>query len=168
LLFSANRWEAAGGMLSALGRGQHLVVDRYAYSGVAFSGSKVLPAGAAPLSLEWAGNSDRGLPAPDLVIFLDISLEAAAKRGSFGAERYETQEIQKRVREAFTALRTQAAAAPAAAASSSDAPAVFGAGVPWVVVDAAGTQDEVAAQIEARAREAIDRVTKEQPPIRFL
>jgi dTMP kinase len=161
LLFSANRWEAASGMLSALERGQHLVVDRYAYSGVAFSSSKV--AASPPLTLDWAAASDRGLPAPDVVLFLDISREAAEARGGFGQERYETTEIQERVRAAFTKLRLQAAEP----ATDGKAPA-FGAGVPWRVVDAGRSRDEVAADILRLAQETIERVAKEQAPIRYL
>eukprot|EP00968_Pinguiococcus_pyrenoidosus_P013746 scaffold1245_cov252-Pinguiococcus_pyrenoidosus.AAC.9 len=47
LLFSANRWECAAGIREALAQGQHVVCDRYAYSGVAFSASK------EGLTLEW-------------------------------------------------------------------------------------------------------------------
>jgi dTMP kinase len=37
LLFAANRWEKKADILSALRAGTHVVMDRYAYSGVAFS-----------------------------------------------------------------------------------------------------------------------------------
>lgn len=47
---------------------------------------------------------DIGLPKPDLCIFLDISLEEAAARGEFGKERYETNEMQERVRALFGEL----------------------------------------------------------------
>ena len=39
LLFSANRWERKNELISALEAGQHVIVDRYAFSGVAFTGS---------------------------------------------------------------------------------------------------------------------------------
>ena len=32
---------------------------------------------------------DRGLPAPDAVIYLELSVEDAMARGGFGGERYE-------------------------------------------------------------------------------
>jgi dTMP kinase len=35
---------------------------------------------------------------PDLVCFLDVSAEEAAKRGGFGAERYENKDFQDKVR----------------------------------------------------------------------
>ena len=40
LLFSANRWEQQYQMLQDLSNGITLVVDRYAYSGVAFTAAK--------------------------------------------------------------------------------------------------------------------------------
>ncbi|KAI9173294.1 Thymidylate kinase [Blastocladiella emersonii ATCC 22665] len=94
LLFSRNRWEAVENMRSLLDQGVTLVVDRYAYSGVAFSAAK-------GLDLEWCKRPDVGLPRPDLVLYLDIAPEAAAKRGGFGQERYETGSMQTRVRDLF-------------------------------------------------------------------
>lgn len=40
LLFSANRWELVDKMKSMLNAGVSLIVDRYAYSGVAYSAAK--------------------------------------------------------------------------------------------------------------------------------
>jgi len=57
------------------------------------------------LSLEWARTCDVGLPAPDIVIFLDLELEEAQKRGGFGNEKYEKREMQLRVRELFLGLK---------------------------------------------------------------
>jgi thymidylate kinase len=42
------------------------VSDRYAYSGVAFSSAK------DGLSLEWCQQPDAGLPAPDLLLHLEL------------------------------------------------------------------------------------------------
>ena len=72
LLFSANRWEAAKALKTRLGAGETLVCDRYAFSGVAFTAAK------GTLDLEWCKNPDRGLPAPDAVIYLDVSSVAPA------------------------------------------------------------------------------------------
>ena len=41
LLFSANRWELAERMESLLVQGQSIVLDRYVYSGVAYTSAKV-------------------------------------------------------------------------------------------------------------------------------
>lgn len=77
LLFSANRWEAVPTLEETLSGGTTIVCDRYAYSGVAFSSSKPNLAN----ELEWCKSCDVGLPAPDAVIFLDITQEQAEKRG---------------------------------------------------------------------------------------
>lgn len=56
------------------------------------------------LSLDWAWQPEIGLPRPDLCLFLSISADEAAKRGGFGAERYENEAMQTRVRELFRNL----------------------------------------------------------------
>ncbi|KAI1297627.1 hypothetical protein EDD11_007020 [Mortierella claussenii] len=100
LLFSANRWEAMQAIRRKLLSGTHLVVDRYAYSGVAFSTAK-------GLDLTWCKNPDRGLIRPDLTFFLDLPTHEAEKRGGFGEERYEKRELQERVREVFLQLKSK-------------------------------------------------------------
>lgn len=84
LLFSANRWEAASTLTQHLKQGTTVVCDRYAYSGVAFSAAKVEHAsGKRILDLEWCQAPDKGLPAPDCVIFLDLTQEQAEQRGGY-------------------------------------------------------------------------------------
>ncbi|KAF9434910.1 hypothetical protein BGZ76_007214 [Entomortierella beljakovae] len=100
LLFSANRWEAMHSVKRKLLSGTHLVVDRYAYSGVAFSTAK-------GLNLTWCKNPDRGLIRPDLTFFLDLPTSEAERRGGFGDERYETRELQERVRKVFLELKSK-------------------------------------------------------------
>ncbi|KAF9031250.1 thymidylate kinase-like protein [Hymenopellis radicata] len=97
LLFSANRWELASTLISQLNDGITIICDRYAFSGIAFSAAKGLP-------LSWCRAPDVGLPRPDLVVFLDISAEAARARGGYGAERYEKEELQEKVRGVFGVL----------------------------------------------------------------
>ena len=77
LLFSANRWEAAPKLQQTIEAGSTIICDRYAYSGVAFSSAKP----DANLSLEWCQAPDVGLPAPDVVIFLELQPEQAQQRG---------------------------------------------------------------------------------------
>ncbi|KAG7456599.1 hypothetical protein MATL_G00237560 [Megalops atlanticus] len=60
LLFSANRWELEPLIREKLQQGISLVVDRYAFSGVAFTSAK------PGFSLQWCMNPDIGLPKPDL------------------------------------------------------------------------------------------------------
>ena len=93
LLFSANRWEKAAALEAKLAEGTTLVVDRYAFSGVAFTAAKKVPG----LGLEWCKAPDAGLPAPDAVMLLAVTPEVAAARGGYGAERYERKEIQEEV-----------------------------------------------------------------------
>jgi len=100
LLFSANRWEQSDGIEAKLAAGCNLICDRYAYSGVAFTSAK-------GLDLEWCKNCDRGLPAPDCIIYLDMPIEEAAKRGKFGEERYEKIDFQKKVRGQFLTLQAE-------------------------------------------------------------
>lgn len=98
LLFSANRWEMVPQMKQKLEQGINLVVDRYAFSGVAFTSAK------PGFSLEWCRNPDVGLPKPDLVMFLQLNPSVAANRGEFGTERYETSTFQHTVHRRFEEL----------------------------------------------------------------
>lgn len=83
LLFSANRWEAADSIVQTLHSGTTILCDRYAYSGVAFSSAKGGSSSNNKLSVDWCQGPDRGLPAPDCVIFLDLSPEQARERGGY-------------------------------------------------------------------------------------
>lgn len=110
-----------------------MVVDRYHYSGIVYSAAK----DKADLSLKWARDPEVGLPRPDICLFLDIAPEAAAKRGGFGGERYETSAIQERVRELFYEIM-----------GTSD-------GLDIQVVDAARSIEEVAADIMERVKDVM-------------
>ncbi len=57
------------------------------------------------MGFEWCKEADKGLPAPDLVLFLDLPVEEASKRGEFGKERYEKVEFQKEVKNAYSKLK---------------------------------------------------------------
>ena len=50
---------------------------------------------------------DSGLPEPDLVFFLNLSVCDAEKRGGYGKERYENKEFQEQVHKNFLELKTQ-------------------------------------------------------------
>ena len=101
LLFAANRWEKKALMERKLASGVTLVCDRYSYSGCAFTAAK----GVDGLDLEWCRAPEVGLPRPDALMYLELSLEDAAKRGGFGEERYETTEMQRAVKASFEAMR---------------------------------------------------------------
>ena len=53
LLFSANRWELEKEIKSKLYDGEIVIIDRYAYSGVAYSSAK-------GLDTNWCKSSDKG------------------------------------------------------------------------------------------------------------
>jgi dTMP kinase len=55
--------------------------------------------------ITWLSFSQAGLPAPDALIYLTMSVEDAATRGGFGEERYETIDMQRRVNEMFSVLQ---------------------------------------------------------------
>ncbi|KAM4121970.1 hypothetical protein ACJW30_01G045800, partial [Castanea mollissima] len=97
LLFSANRWEKRSLMETKLKTGTTLIVDRYSYSGVAFSSAK-------GLGDEWCKAPEIGLLAPDLVLYLDRQPEKAAERGGYGGEKYEQLEFQRKVAQCYQVL----------------------------------------------------------------
>lgn len=74
-----------------LARGDVVIFDRYAYSGVAYSAAK-------GLGLEWCKSCEVGLPAPDQVVLLKVDTAAAATRPGYGGELYEKKDMQEKVR----------------------------------------------------------------------
>lgn len=98
LLFALNRWETKLDMEKMLHEGVTLIVDRYSYSGIAYSVAK-------GLDFEWCKTSEIGLLKPDLVLLLTMSVSAISKRGGFGEERYEVPEFQHHVMEVFKQLK---------------------------------------------------------------
>lgn len=76
-------------------------MDRYAFSGIAYTSAKKLPG----LDASWCKAPEVGLPAPDIVFYMRVSPEMAAKRGGYGEERYEKAEFQKAVLHEFDSLR---------------------------------------------------------------
>lgn len=130
LLFSFNRWECKMEMEKELKAGTTLIVDRYCYSGVAYSSAK-------GLDFDWCKSPDAGLLKPDLVVYLTLSEEAMARRGGFGDERYETSEMQKKVIKMFERLTEKPL---------------------WNVVDADKTQEELSAELEKLIVDKIDTV----------
>ncbi|XP_014725898.1 PREDICTED: thymidylate kinase isoform X3 [Sturnus vulgaris] len=94
----AGRAEGRPMMKEKLHQGITVVVDRYAFSGVAFTSAK------ENFCLDWCKQPDVGLPKPDLILFLQLSPEEAAERGNFGHERYETSSFQEKVLQSFCCL----------------------------------------------------------------
>ncbi|XP_046893120.1 thymidylate kinase [Hypomesus transpacificus] len=131
LLFSANRWEQVPLIKEKLAQGISLVVDRYAFSGVAFTSAK------PGFSLDWCTNPDVGLPKPDLVMFLQLNPSDAALRGQFGSERYETSVFQRAVQQKFDQLMKDPS-------------------VNWQVIDAAQSIEAVHSDIKTHSISAIN------------
>eukprot|EP01116_Phalansterium_solitarium_P021748 TRINITY_DN6900_c1_g1_i1.p1 TRINITY_DN6900_c1_g1~~TRINITY_DN6900_c1_g1_i1.p1 ORF type:complete len:218 (-),score=26.01 TRINITY_DN6900_c1_g1_i1:183-836(-) len=129
LLFSANRWECRDRIVQVLNAGTTVVLDRYAYSGVAFTSAK-------GIDLEWCKDPDRGLPEPDVVIYMQLSIEDAAKRGEYGQERYENVDFQRKVEAIFQQKLKDST---------------------WVVLDGRKTIDELHLEIQRVAGDAIAR-----------
>lgn len=98
LLFSANRWEKVNYIKEKLLNGVTVIVDRYCYSGVAYSAAK-------GLDLSWCKSPDAGLPQPDKVFFFTLPLEHVQQRSGFGSERYEVPEFQKKVTATYMKLK---------------------------------------------------------------
>ncbi|KIY44633.1 thymidylate kinase [Fistulina hepatica ATCC 64428] len=103
LLYSANRWELVSTIRKLLDEGTTIICDRYAFSGIAFSASKERD-GKSVLPFSWCRAPEALLPSPDLTLFLDISPEKAKERGGFGEERYETEDMQRRVRTMYARI----------------------------------------------------------------
>ncbi|XP_069326174.1 thymidylate kinase isoform X2 [Eulemur rufifrons] len=137
LLFSANRWEQVPLIKEKLSQGVTLVVDRYAFSGVAFTGAK------ENFSLDWCKQPDVGLPKPDLVLFLQLRLADAARRGEFGQERYEDRAFQERALHCFQQLMGDET-------------------VNWKIVDASKSIEDVHEEILALSEDAI-RAAAQRP-----
>ena len=95
------------------------------------------PLGKPVLPFEWCRNPDIGLPAPDLVIFFDITPEIAKERGGYGQERYEKEEMQLRVRKFFHQIGNEII----------EKRDLTKEGTRWVLIDAGRTRDEVAEDV---------------------
>ncbi|KAM4836436.1 thymidylate kinase isoform 1-T1 [Thomomys bottae] len=130
LLFSANRWEQTPLMKEKLSQGVTLVVDRYAFSGVAFTSAK------ENFSLDWCKQPDVGLPKPDLILFLQLQLADAVARGEFGQERYENRAAQERALQCFHQLMRDTT-------------------LNWKVVDASKSIEDIHQEICALSEDAI-------------
>ncbi|KAL7539915.1 hypothetical protein ACHAWF_006540 [Thalassiosira exigua] len=157
LLFSANRWEAAPKLAETLARGTNIVCDRYAYSGVAFTSAKRAEdrssMSGGELTLDWCMSPDVGLPAPDAVIFLDLDQDEAEKRGGYGGERYEKRDLQMRVRQRFAELQST---------DEKDGR------VPWHIVDASQTVEEVKEKLVSIVTDTLERVQSGRAPLRRM
>lgn len=102
LLFLANRWEVVAQLEAWLNQGTHIIMDRYLYLGIAYSLAKSsTPQISNP---KWLFAPDRGLPKPDVTVFLTLDLAELGKRKGWGDERYEKEPFQALVKQNFEQL----------------------------------------------------------------
>lgn len=80
LIFAANRWEHMNQIREQLLAGTTVIVDRYSYSGVAYSAAK-------GLDFDWCYAPEKGLLKPDAVFYLKTSADSLTNRGQYGEER---------------------------------------------------------------------------------
>jgi dTMP kinase len=128
---------------SHLAHGTTVLIDRYYYSGIAYTSAKLNPS----LSPHWAKQPDVGLPRPDICLFLYLEPQDAESRAGFGDERYEKAEFQARVREAFQPLLNSKEV---------------------VRIDAKGTMDEVGNRIWTETMKRFREVDEEDRPIDLM
>lgn len=145
LLFSANRWESKAEIERKLNEGTTLIVDRYSFSGVAFSAAKQKP----NMNVDWCFHPEVGLPKPDRVFFLSVSQDVAEKRGGYGQERYEKKEFQRIVADEFQKIINKQLG-----------------GVEWTVIDANKEMDEVTKAITDVAESVVNGIKNK--PIQYM
>ena len=91
------------------------------------------------IDYNWCRSPDIGLPAPDLVLFLDLSPEIAKLRGGYGEERYESTQIQLAVRKIFATVGQDV-------------------GATWKSIDAGDTEQVVKGRVTELALKAIAEI----------
>lgn len=130
LLFAANRWECKEDILKELQAGTTLIVDRYAASGTAYTAANT----GRPLF--WCQKADEGLPAPDLVFFLDVTLEDQTGRKNWGNEKFEKMEFQQKVATNYRQLQNDS----------------------WVVIESKGSIEDIHSKVLAKTMEVMEKV----------
>lgn len=75
--------------------GVNIILDRYTYSGVAYSAAK-------GISVDWCMKPEQGLIKPDIVLYLDLEVKTALERITDGTnERYETKSFLEKVKSVY-------------------------------------------------------------------
>ena len=84
-----------------LNDGVDILLDRYAYSGIAYSH-------AQGLDFDWCTSPDKGLPKPDLVFYFKVkNITELSGREEYGEEIYEKEDFQKKVAEVYETFLMQ-------------------------------------------------------------
>jgi dTMP kinase len=78
MLFVLNRWEIKKEIEERLNKGQNVVLDRYSYSGIAYTAAK-------GIEVDWCIATEKGLPKPDFVYYLKVNnIKDLESRGGYG------------------------------------------------------------------------------------
>lgn len=103
LLYSANRWEVHDEILNYLEKGYIVLLDRYFYSGIAYS------CGYNDIDLAWACQVEAGLVVPDITFYFETSRDVRMARYNANPEhaRFDTMEIQEKVERIYKQLITK-------------------------------------------------------------
>jgi dTMP kinase len=134
LLFSINRWELKEKIISLLNEGVNVILDRYSYSGVAYSHAK-------GIDFDWCLSPEKGLPKPDLVFYFKIdNLEEITKRKEYGEEVYENIDFQNKVKQVYEKELLEDS---------------------WVIVDALQSIEKVSEFINTTVDENLEQQRKE-------
>jgi dTMP kinase len=128
LLYVANRYEYRPRLESWIADGTVVLCDRYVASSIAYGEAFGLDAG-------WLADLQRGLPAPELTVLLDIAPDTAVRRKSRGRDRFERDlALLGRVRDSYLRLAE---------------------GPGWVRVDGEQDRDDVAGEITSAVMAAL-------------
>ncbi|PJF18328.1 hypothetical protein PSACC_01876 [Paramicrosporidium saccamoebae] len=90
LLLVANLWEMRDAIEKELAAGTTILMDRYLWSHMAYSAARGMDQTVSAMI-------GKGLPLPDLTIFLDADPETVSQRGGYGLERFEKIDFQRQV-----------------------------------------------------------------------
>ncbi len=85
-MYSLNRWENLESIHNALSSSDYVIADRYSPSNLAYGMSR-------GLDFEWLKNLDKGLPAPALVIVLEVPVSKSFRRKKAGRDIHERDRI---------------------------------------------------------------------------
>lgn len=119
LLFSANRWEQLEEIKRNLMSGVNVLLDRYSFSGVAYS------AASGQCDFGWCMHTELGLLRPDIIFFLDLREDQCPYLRRFGGERFEDVSLLRDVGLQFKRLIRSTPH------------------LPWIIVNAKQTPDEI-------------------------
>ena len=134
MLYSLNRWENQEEVTLRLHETDVLVADRYSASNLAYGL-------ASSLELDWLLNLDKGLPAPDAVLVLDVPVGSSFARKGQGRDLHESNQVLlSKVRTNYLKLAKK---------------------FDWQIVRATGSADEVHARIWNSLKRPISQ-TREQ------